>query len=145
MRMILYMFLKIPDELVDIGVLKFILGIASVIIALLLTAVGYFIKQRYSDEKKEREEEREKISKEINSLSKKQKESVDKLSSVVETVSDTVNNLKIIVEVIKEQQKDEHPRTERRLNQHSKEIQALHSRVVKLESHCHINHGSNNL
>ncbi len=124
----------------DPETLKFALGIAFGIISVLLTVVFYFYKQKQQDDKKDKEEERAEITLKINSLAKQQKESTDKLSTVVETVSETVNNLKTIVEVIREQQDERDPRTERRLNTHSNEIQELKVRVAKIETHCHINH-----
>jgi uncharacterized protein YlxW (UPF0749 family) len=126
----------------DPETLKFALGIAFGIISALLAVVFYFYKQKQRDAKKDKEEERAEIALKINSLAKQQKESTDKLSTVVETVSETVNNLKTIVEVIKEQQEERDPRTERRLNVHSDEIQKLKVRVAKIETHCHLNHST---
>jgi esterase/lipase len=108
-----------------------------------LAVVFYFYKQKQRDAKKDKEEERAEIALKINSLAKQQKESTDKLSTVVETVSETVNNLKTIVEVIREQQDERDPRTERRLNAHSKEIHDLKIRVTKVETHSRLNHSPN--
>lgn len=125
---------KFMNELTDIGTLKFILGISGVLIGFLLTVAGYFIKMKSGYDKKEREQ----IAEKINDLACQQKEAIDKLSSVVETVSITVNNLRTIVEVIKEQQAEANPRTERRLNNHSKEIQDMKTRVAKIETYCRL-------
>ena len=134
--MILNVLLKIPNELIDVGVLKFALGVAGVIIGFLIALTGFLIKERLFDDKKNREEERAEMTKKIQNLSERHEESIVKLSSVVETVSETVNNLKIIVEVIRKQQSDAYPRTEKILDNHTREIQNINVRITKLEERC---------
>ena len=137
--MILKLFGKIEGN-PDPETLKFALGIAFGIISTLLAVVFYFYKQKQQSDKKDKEEERAEITLRINSLGKQQKESIDKLSTVVETVSETVNNLKTIVEVIRKQQDEKGPRTEKRLNTHSNEIQELKVRIATIETRYKINH-----
>lgn len=119
---------------------QLVVKIAGSIILILLAIVGYFIRMKHTSDRKERMNEREEISNKINVLSDQQKKSVDKLSTVVETVSETVNNLKIIVEVIKKQQSEELPRAEKRLNAHSRKISELDVRIAALETKCSFNH-----
>ncbi len=125
------------DWIIDGQLAARIVGSALLI---LLAIIGYFIRMKHTSDTKDRVAEREDISKKINILSGQQKESVDKLSTVVETVSETVNNLKIIVEVIKRQQSEDLPRAENRLNAHSSKIAELDVRVASLETKCNYNH-----
>lgn len=125
--------LKSVGELNDVGTLRFVVGVSSAIIGLSLAIIGYLLKAKSDFEKKERKD----ISIRVKNLSDQQKESIDKLSSVVETVSETVNNLKIIVEVIQKQQSDAYPRTEKILDNHTREIQNINVRVTKLEERCY--------
>lgn len=125
--------LKCVGELNDVGTLRFVVGVSAAIIGLSLAIIGYLLKAKSDFEKKERKD----ISIRVKNLSDQQKESIDKLSSVVETVSETVNNLKIIVEVIRKQQSDAYPRTEKILDNHTREIQNINVRVTKLEERCY--------
>ena len=84
-------------------------AISGSIILILVAVIGVFYRMKekehrinQEEQKKMQKDERSAIIGKINDLSKQQKESVDQLSSVVETVKETVFNLKIIVEVIRD-------------------------------------------
>ncbi|HCY40427.1 MAG TPA: hypothetical protein DHV48_03600 [Prolixibacteraceae bacterium] len=113
----------------NLETLKIVLWIAVGIISLLVIIIGYFVAEKFSTDKEE-------LSK--NEISQRQQ--MEKLSAMIEMVSKTVANLEKIVEVIKNQQEERDPRTERRLNDHSRQIKELDKRITKTETLCSINH-----
>jgi cell shape-determining protein MreC len=106
----------------DIETLKLVLWIATSIIGILLLIVGFYIRKSYSG----------------------QAEQFEKISEMVDTLSETVNSLKTVVEVIKRQQEERDPRTEIRLNEHSKRLSVLEKEYTKLDTVCRFNHPRKN-
>lgn len=115
----------------NLETLKIVLWIAIGLIVLLIAIIGYFITEKFSTDKEE-------LSK--NEVSQQQQ--MDKLSAMIDTVGKTVVNLEKIVEVIKNQQEERDPRTERILNEHSRQIKELDTRVTKTELICSLKHKS---
>jgi beta-lactamase regulating signal transducer with metallopeptidase domain len=54
--------------------------------------------------------------------------------SVSEVLTTAVNNLTTAVKLIEQQQSERDPRTERRLNEHSRELKEHKERIVKIET-----------
>ena len=102
----------------DVETLKMTLWIASGVIGLLLAVIAYLSKLK------------------INSHG----EDILELHKVVKTVESTVNNLRTIVEVIKTQIADSGPRTEIRLNDHSKRLDEHERKISRIETACRFNH-----
>jgi predicted RND superfamily exporter protein len=100
----------------DIETLKLTLWVAVGLIMLLIGVIAYLAKLKDS-----------------NALAQ-----VEKLSTVVDTVQETVNSLKSVVEVIKTQFTEDRPRTERRLNEHAERIDKHAERLVKIETKLNI-------
>jgi len=115
----------------NLETLKIVLWIAIGVIALLIAIIGYFITEKFSTDKEE-----------LNKNEVSQQQQMDKLSAMIDTVGKTVVNLEKIVEVIKNQQEERDPRTERRLNEHSRQIKELDKRVTKTELICSLKHKS---
>jgi hypothetical protein len=102
----------------DIETLKLTLWVAAGIITILLGIVAWFARNK--GERANRQ--------------------MEKLEVIVNSLSVTVSNLKTVVEVIREQQNERDPRTERRLNEHGKRLDEHETRIVKVETRCKINH-----
>lgn len=113
----------------DPETMKFAFWISVGIIGLLIIIVGVL----YNENKKF-------SSTDLVQVQKAQREQMDKLATVVETTRETVNSLKTLVEIVKQQQDERDPRTERRLNEHSVEIKGIKDKVARLETRCDIHH-----
>lgn len=100
----------------DPEALKIVLYVAAVIITILLAIVGYFVRSQFSGEKGR----------------------IDKLTCVVETLKETVNTVKGIVDVIKKEQEERDPRTERRLNDHARKLSRHDKAIVRIETKLNI-------
>lgn len=98
--------------------LKLALYFAISIIGVCVLIIGYFIRIRSNGEK----------------------ERMDKLSEVVETIKTTVSNLDKIVEIIRKRQEDTDPRTERRLNEHARILDTHDRQIATIETKCNIHH-----
>ena len=103
----------------DIETLKLTLWLAGAIISALFAVIIYFIKSQDSVRKNE----------------------MVKLNNIVETLVDTVNSLRTIVEVVKSRQLGDgefchmkHDVIDKRLNEHAKRIDALDNKVTRLET-----------
>jgi hypothetical protein len=103
----------------DIETLKLTLWLAGAVISALFAVIIYFIKSQDSVRKGE----------------------MVKLNNIVETLVDTVNSLRTIVEVVKSRQLGDgefchmkHDVIDKRLNEHAKRIDALDNKVTRLET-----------
>lgn len=103
----------------DIETLKLTLWLAGVVISALFAVIIYFIRSQDSTRKNE----------------------MAKLNSIVETLVDTVNSLRTIVEVVKSRQMGDgefchmkHDVIDKRLNEHSKRLDTIDNRVTRVET-----------
>lgn len=105
----------------DIETLKLTLWLAGAVISALFAVIIYFIKSQDSVRKNE----------------------MVKLNNIVETLVDTVNSLRTIVEVVKSRQLGDgefchmkHDVIDKRLTDHGKRIDAIENRVTRVETKC---------
>lgn len=103
----------------DLETLKMTLWMAGFIISALFAVVIYFVKNQDASRKTE----------------------MEKITSIIETLTETVNSLKTIVEVIKSRQSGDgefchmkHTVIDNRLNDHSKRLDLFDNRVTKIET-----------
>jgi hypothetical protein len=103
----------------DIETLKLTLWLAGAVISALFGVIIYFIKSQDAVRKNE----------------------MVKLNSIVETLVETVNSLRTIVEVVKSRQLGDgefchmkHDVIDRRLNEHSKRLDVVDNKVTRLET-----------
>lgn len=103
----------------DIETLKLTLWLAGAVISALFAVIIYFIKSQDSVRKNE----------------------MTKLNNIVETLVETVNSLKTIVEVVKSRQSGDgeychmkHDVIDKRLTEHGRRIDLVENRITRLET-----------
>lgn len=100
----------------NLETLKIVMWVAVGIIVMLLAIVGYFVRVHLSGEKGR----------------------IDKLTAVVDTLRETVTTIKGIVDIIKKEQEERDPRTERRLNDHACKLSRHDKAIVRIETKLNI-------